>query len=81
MKCLRVVVWIAVMLTCQGCAALATYGQDRLRDLSDVVDVRYGTGFGLGAMVQAGPLFETGLGCSVEWYLPAVVRSQGGGSA
>ncbi len=51
-----------------GCIGLRTYGEDRVRDLSDVIDVRYGTGFGLGASVQLGPAFSTGLGCSPEWY-------------
>jgi len=50
-----------------GCAGAATYGENRVRDLSDVVDVRYGIGFGLGVCVQATP-FKTGLGCSTEWY-------------
>jgi hypothetical protein len=50
-----------------GCAGLATYGENVTRDLSDVIDVRYGTGFGLAASLQAVP-FKTGLGCSSEWY-------------
>lgn len=32
------------------------------------MDVRYGTGFGLGLGAQFGETFRTGLGCSVEWY-------------
>ena len=63
-----IVVCVVLLLACQGCSGIATYGQDRLRDFSDVVDVRYGTGFGLGASLQLLPPFETGLGCSVEWY-------------
>jgi hypothetical protein len=57
-----------LLTICQGCTQLATYGEDRVRDLSDVVDVRYGVGFGLGASVQCGETFSTGLGCSTEWY-------------
>lgn len=63
--------WVVVTLAtlCQACEGVATYGQDRRRDLSDVVDVRYGTGVGLGVMLEAGP-FTTGLGSSSEWYYP-----------
>lgn len=57
-----------ILLACAGCAGgAATYGQDRLRDLADVADLRYGTGLGLGASVEA-VYFGTGLGCSIEWY-------------
>jgi len=54
-------------MSCQACGTLGDYGQERLRDLSDVVDVRYGVGFGLGAEVQVATL-ETGLGYSSEAY-------------
>jgi len=57
-----------LLLACQGCTQLATYGEDRVRDLSDVIDMRYGTGFGLGVGVQFSEMFGTGLGCSSEWY-------------
>jgi hypothetical protein len=59
---------LLLLLACQACAPLATYGRDRVRDVSDVVDVRYGLGFGLGASAQFGEVFGTGLGCSIEWY-------------
>ncbi len=55
-------------LLCQSCAHLMAYGEDRVRDISDVIDVRYGTGFGLGVSVQWTELLGTGLGCSTEWY-------------
>jgi hypothetical protein len=55
-------------LASAGCAGVSTYSVDRVRDLSDVVDVRYGTGFGLGISVQFTETFQTGLGCSTEWY-------------
>lgn len=51
-----------------GCSEVATYGENRVRDLSDIVDVRYGAGFGLGLSVQVGEPLRTGLGCSEEWY-------------
>jgi hypothetical protein len=51
-------------LACTGCATLEQYGVDRLRDLSDVVDVRYGTGLGLGLQVDATMWLGTGLGWS-----------------
>ncbi len=57
-----------LLLCCQSCTQLATYGEDRVRDLSDVIDMRYGVGFGLGASVQFFELFGTGLGCSTESY-------------
>jgi hypothetical protein len=56
-----------LVLACQGCSGLANYGQDRLRDLSDILDVRYGTGWGLGFQVRVLWL-ETGLGLSTESY-------------
>jgi len=60
--------WPVILLSCAGCAGgAATYGQDRLRDVADVADLRYGTGLGLGASVEAA-YFGTGLGCSIEWY-------------
>ena len=60
----------AALLLCPACASVATWSLDRARDLSDVIDVRYGTGLGLGAHVRADvwvPL-GAGLGASTEWY-------------
>ncbi|HEX5011521.1 MAG TPA: hypothetical protein VFY71_14085 [Planctomycetota bacterium] len=70
MRGLRSVVWILLALACQACNGLATYSLDRARDLSDVVDVRYGTGLGLGLYVQATPSIPlgAGLGASSESY-------------
>jgi hypothetical protein len=61
---------ILLALSLQACSGLATYGLDRARDLSDVVDVRYGTGLGLGVFVQCmWPLpLGVGLGASSESY-------------
>ena len=67
----RLGTWIgclALLAAGAACAGPVTYGRNVLRDVSDVVDVRYGTGFGLGASAQFTDLLATGLGCSVEWY-------------
>jgi hypothetical protein len=67
-RALSLAVWPVLLLAGAGCAGgAATYGQDRLRDVADVADLRYGTGLGLGASVEA-VYFGTGLGCSTEWY-------------
>lgn len=58
---------LALLAVGSACAGPVTYGRNVVRDLSDVVDVRYGAGFGLGASVEAG-VFKTGLGCSKLWY-------------
>ena len=51
-----------------GCTTSSAWGTDRLRDLTDVVDVRYGTGIGLGVQLDATMLFGTGLGyATVDW--------------
>lgn len=68
MPTLRPLAGLLLVLTCTGCTALATYGQDRLRDLSDVIDPRYGTGFGLGISVQFLDAYMSGVGCSMQWY-------------
>jgi hypothetical protein len=50
-----------------GCAA-DSYGGARLLDLTDIVDVRVGTGLGLGVQVDATMLLGTGVGgSSVDW--------------
>ena len=58
---------LPLLLGCLACSSLGPYGTDRLRDLSDIIDVRYGTGLGLGSQVQALWL-TTGLGYSTEYY-------------
>ena len=67
---LQSVAWILLALPLQACSGLATYGVDRARDLSDVIDVRYGTGLGLGVYAQAclGIPLGAGLGASSESY-------------
>jgi hypothetical protein len=63
----RSTAWLPLLLGCLACSPLGPYGTDRMRDLSDVIDVRYGTGFGLGSQVQVLWL-ATGLGASTEHY-------------
>jgi len=63
----RAAATILLVLGFQGCSALGSYGQNRLRDLSDILDVRYGTGWGLGSQIRVLWL-ETGFGLSTESY-------------
>ena len=63
----------ALALSCAGCSAVGTYCVDRGRDLLDVVDLRYGTGLGLGVQVDATMFMGTGVGYSDgswtrSWY-------------
>ena len=58
---------VLLVLLAAGCSGLPKYGHDRLLDLTDVADLRYGLGFGLGLSVEAG-YFGTGLGCSTEGF-------------
>jgi len=59
---------LLLALAFPGCASPGDWSENRLRDLSDVVDLRYGTGIGLGIGVQFGDIFRTGLGCSMEFH-------------
>ena len=72
--CRRPLRAVIVALACgaAGCSAPG-YGNDRLLDASDVFDVQYGTGLGLGALAQATLWLEGGVGLSStvsmrEWY-------------
>ena len=63
----------AVVLACAGCVAPGSYGRDRWLDLTDAIDLKYGTGIGLGVHLQATKYLETGLGLSTqsgshEWF-------------
>jgi hypothetical protein len=56
-----------------GCGAPARYARDRLLDLTDVVDFKYGRAMGLGAKVEATLWLGAGVGAGVvdisrEWY-------------
>jgi len=55
---------LAAALAGAGCTTSSAWGSDRLLDLTDVVDVRYGTGVGLGVQLDATMIFGTGLGYS-----------------
>ena len=68
----RRVAALALVPLLAGCAA-DTWGGARLRDVSDILDVRYGTGLGLGVQVDATMFLGTGLGgsgidSSRVWY-------------
>ncbi len=56
-------VGLAALLVGAGCAA-GSYGEARLMDLTDVLDVKYGTGVGLGVRAEATMFLEAGLGYS-----------------
>ena len=59
---------LSAALTSGGCTSSPAWGTDRLRDLTDIVDVRYGTGLGFGVQVDALMLVGTGVGWSdVSW--------------
>ena len=59
---------LAAALTSGGCTASSAWGTDRLLDLTDIVDVRYGTGLGLGVQADAMLLLGTGVGWSDVSY-------------
>lgn len=59
---------LTAALTSAGCTASPAWGSDRLRDLTDIVDVRYGTGLGLGVQADALLLLGTGVGWSDITY-------------
>jgi len=76
---LLVVVVGASGLACQGAA---TWGRDRLSDATDVLDIRYGTGLGLGLHLDATQYFGAGVGWSRvdrsrTWYGRHAVDMQG----
>ena len=60
----RAAALLLAALAGSGCTASTSWGTDRLLDLTDMVDVRYGTGAGLGVQLDATMLFGTGLGYS-----------------
>jgi hypothetical protein len=73
MRSAALLIGAALSLSAAGCASPRDYARDRLLDLSDVFDVKYGAGLGLGVHVQATNFIETGLGFSVdafsrEWF-------------
>ena len=59
---------LAVLIAASAGACSSTgYAHDRLLDLSDVVDIEYGTGMGLGVLAQATLYLQAGLGFSETW--------------
>ena len=63
------------MLTalCPGCASVERYARDRLMDMTDIVDFKYGVAWGLGFKIELTLYFGTGLGIGLldhtrEWY-------------
>ncbi len=64
---------LAALLLASGCVAPGGYWNDRVLDASDVVDLKYGGGVGLGVHVQATKYLQTGIGFarwgqSREWF-------------
>jgi len=59
---LRGLVILLVVPAVVACAADSTYGCDRLADLGDIIDLRYGRSMGLGVKVEATHFLGVGLG-------------------
>jgi hypothetical protein len=58
----------ALALLGNGCGSVGTWACERGLDLTDIVDLRYGTGIGLGVQLEATTYFGAGLGASsVSW--------------
>ena len=68
MRLAAAAVLLAAALASGGCTTSPSWGMDRLRDLTDIVDVRYGTGVGLGVQADALLLLGTGVGWSDVTY-------------
>ncbi len=70
---------LALVVTMAGCS----YPGDRLRDITDVLDVKYGTGIAAGAKVELTYYFGAGAGLGVlgytrEWYGRRSYETYGG---
>lgn len=64
---------LALAALLPGCASVERYARDRLLDVTDVVDFKYGRAWGLGFKLEITLYFGTGLGLGVqqwtrEWY-------------
>ncbi|GJM23359.1 MAG: hypothetical protein DHS20C15_32740 [Planctomycetota bacterium] len=64
---------IAGLALAQSSCAVADYGGDRLMDLTDIIDLKYGVGVGVGAKAEVTTYFGAGgglaaLGYTREWF-------------
>ena len=64
---------VAGLALAQSSCVVADYGRDRLMDLTDVIDLKYGVGVGVGAKAEATVYLGAGgglaaLGYTREWF-------------
>ena len=52
-----------------GCTPLGRYARDRAMDLTDVIDIKYGTALGVGVKLQATGWYRLGLGLAETPYV------------
>jgi len=81
--CAAAAALLAACVPLPSCAPLGRYARARALDLSDVVDLKYGTGLGLGAKIELIMYFGVGLGISSqtywrEWFGRKAVESRNG---
>ena len=65
--------WLLLATLLPACASGEQYARDRLMDLTDVVDFKYGDAWGFGIKFEASIYLGTGIGLGViehsrEWY-------------
>lgn len=70
---MRALAALVLALLGSGCASIDRYASDRLLDLTDVVDFKYGEAWGFGAKLEVTLYLGTGVGIGVvessrEWY-------------
>lgn len=64
---------VLALAVSQSSCVVAEYGRDRLMDIPDIIDLKYGVGIGVGAKVELTTYFGAGgglaaLGYTREWY-------------
>ena len=64
---------VLALLALPGCASFERYARDRLLDVTDILDFKYGRAWGLGVKAEVTLYFGTGLGIGLvestrEWY-------------